>query len=602
MSYLSPDVNVKEQNFAGALSAAVTTTAAIAGKFSQGPLNVPVLIQNEDQLLQVFGKPDETNYMEWFAAAQFLLYSQSLYVTRAAPTGILNATWSSTGFLVDNIDTFYGMTSGNITTTGPVVAKNAGKFGNDLGVIIVDAAGWTAFSAWALALKSQMPNNLTFDSYFSAAPATSSYVSNLAVNPAEAKNDEVHVLIYDATGNITGKKYTKLESWQGLSKAVDATDYKGATQYFKDFITLNSQYIYTPEFPTTTQSTSTSLDANAGKFATDISAVGYNFAPFDFTSVGTTYSLAKQLSGGVAGTTPTDAQVITAYGKYANPEQINIGHIITAGFGTTVLQYCTQTLAAGRQDAISYITLFNSTPGTPIKDTDTAPESIVTAAKTSLNIAEQDNQYAFYDNTYKYVYDKYNRKYRWIPLNGDTAGIAARLGFIAEEFYSPGGFNRGGYKNVLKFSFNASKPQRDVFYPKGINAAVNFTNQGPTLWGDRMGVIKPSAFDRYNVRRLFIILEKTISLSSQYKLFEFNDAFTQAAFVNEVEPFLRSIQGKRGITDFKVLCNSTNNTAQVVDSNQFVGSIAVKPAKSINWVTLNFISTASGISFNTVLS
>lgn len=682
MSVLSPDVNIKELDFTGIIPTISTIAAAIAGRFSTGPLNVPILISSEDDLVKQFGKPDDTNYMEWHCAAEFLKYSSSLFVTRAQPAGILNSTWTGTGFLIDNVDTFYALSGANKTTIGSFAAKNAGVSGNDLGVIIVDAGGWSAFQTWATSIVATMPNKISFDKYFSAAPGTSAYVSNLAVNPAEAKNDEVHVIVFDATGNITGTRYSVIERYEGLSKAVDAVDYAGQSIYALNKINNNSQYVWMVSFPaaastrtatitgaavvtnTATFTTSTAhgfnvgetvtiasvvsagpgsyngtftitavsdathfsvanattpgtytsggtatvtvpvtdKDANNGIFATDVSSVGVAFTPFSYTALASTYSLGVKFAGGVAGTLPGDSEILLAYGKYANKDTIDIGHVITAGHSANVIAYCAQTLASGRRDAMAYMSVYNTNPGTPIKDTDTAPETIAVTCKSGWNIAEMDAQYTVVDSGYKYIYDKYNRKYRWIPMNGDTAGIAARLGNIAEEWYSIGGFTRGGLKNVVKLAFNPTLAQRDVIYPKGINPVVHFNNQGVVLYGDRTGTVKPSAFDRYNVRRLFIILEKSVEIAARYELFEFNDVFTRAQFKNMVEPFLRTIQGKRGIQDFLVRCDETNNTGQVIDSNQFVAEIYVKPARSINNITLTFVATRSDVQFSTVIT
>lgn len=683
MSLLSPDVNIKEKDFSGIVPTVTTMAAAIAGKFSQGPLNVPVLISKEDDLVATFGEPDDSNYMEWHAAAEFLKYSSSLYVCRATPAGVANATWKGTGFLIDNADTFYGLTSQNKITIGQFAAKNSGIAGNNLGVVIVDAAGWEAFVLWADSLAKVMPNGATFDGFFTSPPSTTQYVQSFASNPADAKNDEVHILVYDATGRITGVRNTVLEVWQGLSKAVDATDYAGQPLYAIDKINQASKYIWMLSFPSaqitrtatitgavdnlgssefttstahnfnvgetvviasvvsagpgsyndtfvitdvsdethfTVANTSTpglytsggtasitvpandkDANANGGIYATDVSASGYAFTPFAFTSLRGTYSLQKKFAGAHAGTTPGATEIQTAYSKFANVDLIDVGHIITAGHPLTVLQYCVQQLASGRRDAMAYLSVYNSKPGTPIRDTDVNPQTIAVNCKASWNLAEIDAQYAFVDSGYKYIYDKYTRKYRWIPLNGDIAGIAARLGFIAEEWYSPGGFNRGGLKNVIKLAFNPDLPKRDVMYPKGINPVVNFSNQGVVLYGDRTATLKPSAFDRYNVRRLFIVLEKSIAVAAKYQLFEFNDVFTRAQFKNMVEPFLRSIQGKRGITDFLVRCDETNNTGQVIDSNQFVAEIYIKPARSINNITLTFVATRSDVQFSTIV-
>jgi phage tail sheath protein FI len=207
------------------------------------------------------------------------------------------------------------------------------------------------------------------------------------------------------------------------------------------------------------------------------------------------------------------------------------------------------------------------------------------------------SSYAVCDSGFKYLYDKYNKRYRWVPLNGDIAGLVARTEVLAEPWFSPGGFNRGGIKNVIKLSINPTQAERDVLYVAGVNPVVIFPAQGCVLYGDKTMQTKPSAFDRINVRRLFCILEKAISTAAKYQLFEFNDSFTQAQFKNMVEPYLRDVQGRRGITDFKVVCDSTNNTPEIVDRNEFVADIYIKPARSINYITLNFI----GVDFSTVI-
>ncbi len=680
MSQLSPSVNVFEKDLSNYIPNTSTTNAAIAGRFTAGPLNVPVLVSNETQLLQIFGAPNNNNYMEWFCASQFLNYSSSLYVTRAAGAGLLNATQTGTGYLLDNANTFANLTTLEKASIGTFASKIPGVAGNSIGVIIVDYDGWDSFQNWATLTigAANMPNGTTFDQYFSYAPTTTAYVANLAANGStNAKNDEIHVLVYDATGAISGTVNTVLEVYAGLSKAVDAVDYSNQTIYAPNAINNKSNNIWMLSFPvaattktatitgavlsgtTVTFTTSaphnlddgeivtiasvvsasgsyngtftvvsvptsntftvtntsspgaytsggtvtftvsaTELDANTGIFASQVSANGYSFAPFAFTGLANTYSLDYLMSGGTAGTLPTDAQILTAYGQYSNRETINVGHVITAGFDSTVIQYCVNTLAAGRQDAMAYMSVYNTTPGNPIMDTDTTPEQEAIACKSSWNLADQYSQYSMTDTGYKYIYDKYNNVYRWIPLNGDVAGICARLGTIAQEWFSPGGFTRGGLQNVIKLAFNPSQEQRDIIYPQGINPVVSFVDEGVVLFGDRTGTIKPSGFDRYNVRRLFIIIEKAIRKAAKYQLFEFNDVFTQNNFVNMVTPYLNTVKGLQGIADFKVICDSTNNTPQIVNSNQFVASIYVQPNKSINIINLTFINTPTGVSFS----
>jgi phage tail sheath protein FI len=218
-----------------------------------------------------------------------------------------------------------------------------------------------------------------------------------------------------------------------------------------------------------------------------------------------------------------------------------------------------------------------------------------------LGLLSRSTSYAVVDSGWKYMYDKYNQTYRWIPLNGDIAGLCVQTDTTNDAWWSPAGFNRGNIKNVVKLAWNPSKTYRDQLYAQGVNPVVSFPGQGTVLFGDKTLQSKPSAFDRINVRRLFIVLEKAISTAARYSLFEFNDSFTQAQFVAMVTPFLRDVQGRRGITDFKVVCDSTNNTPQVVDSNQFVGDIYIKPARSINFIQLNFVAVGTGVDFNTIV-
>jgi phage tail sheath protein FI len=210
------------------------------------------------------------------------------------------------------------------------------------------------------------------------------------------------------------------------------------------------------------------------------------------------------------------------------------------------------------------------------------------------------SSYAVMDSGWKYQYDKYNDVFRWIPLNGDMAGLCARTDLTNDPWWSPGGLNRGRIKNVIKLAFSPNKTERDVLYINGVNPVVTFPGDGTVLFGDKTMQAKPSAFDRINVRRLFIVLEKAIAKAAKYQLFEFNDEFTRAMFRNMVEPFLRDVQGRRGITDFKVVCDATNNTGEVIDRNEFIADIYIKPARSINFITLNFIATKTGVSFSEV--
>lgn len=303
------------------------------------------------------------------------------------------------------------------------------------------------------------------------------------------------------------------------------------------------------------------------------------------------------LSGGADGAAPTDGEIQSAYSAFANTDDYEISLIVAGNVSTTVANYLITGLAETRKDCIAFISPRNANGNHWITSTQagTTPEDAAIAYKNAINTS---SSYGVIDSGWKYQYDAYNDKYRWIPLNGDTAGLCARVDFTADPWYSPGGFNRGQIKNVVKLGYNPNQTQRDALYQEGINPVVIFPGQGTVLYGDKTMLAKPSAFDRINVRRLFIVLEKAIATAAKYQLFEFNDSFTRAQFRNLVEPFLRDVQGRRGVVDFKVVCDETNNTGEVIDRNEFAADIYIKPNRSINFITLNFIAARSSVSFS----
>jgi phage tail sheath protein FI len=263
---------------------------------------------------------------------------------------------------------------------------------------------------------------------------------------------------------------------------------------------------------------------------------------------------------------------------------------------TATTQYVIDNVAEVRLDCIVFASPQDTTTGDVIVGAGSAATTAINLYRDGLS----STSYAVLDSGYKYQYDRYNDVYRWIPLNGDVAGTCARTDNTNDPWFSPGGLNRGQIKNVVKLAHNPSKTDRDVLYKNGVNPVVTFPGQGTVLFGDKTLLAKPSAFDRINVRRLFIVLEKSIATAARFQLFEFNDGFTRAQFKNLVEPFLRDVQGRRGITDFVVKCDETNNTGQVIDANEFVADIFVKPNRSINYITLNFVAARSSINFSEV--
>jgi phage tail sheath protein FI len=311
-----------------------------------------------------------------------------------------------------------------------------------------------------------------------------------------------------------------------------------------------------------------------------------------FTSV--TVPTSESLSGGANGSTVTDGQLKTAYEKFADADTVDVGLIIAGPSGSTTHVDNLITIAENRKDAIVFASPQRSDV-VNISNSNTQKDNVVDFFSTV-----RSSSYVVFDSGYKYAYDRYNDVYRFVPLNGDIAGLAARTDIIADSWYSPAGFNRGVIRGAAKLAFNPTKSQRDELYPKRINPVATFPGQGTVLFGDKTGLSSPSAFDRINVRRLFITLEKAIATASKFQLFEFNDEFTRANFRNIVEPFLREVQGRRGITDFLVVCDETNNTGEVIDRNEFIAEIFIKPARSINFITLQFVATRTGVSFEEV--
>lgn len=421
--------------------------------------------------------------------------------------------------------------------------------------------------------------------YFSqvnAAPDRSTYVEangNTALQFANpnAQKDEIHVVVVDEAGEFTGSPGAVLETYQALSRATDAKLSDGTTNYYKNIINNSSNYVW------------------VGKDRTSAaSATSLNVA----TSTSTLPMSLSFRSGSSSDESAMSLQTITkAYDIFASSEDTDISLLIIGknrGVADTQLaNYVIDNIAEVRKDCVVFVS--------PAKD-DVLNQNI----NTTDNIIEfrnslRSSSYAVLDSGYKYQYDKYNDVYRWIPLNGDIAGLCARTDAERDPWYSPAGTARGAIRNVIKLAFNPNKSERDQLYKNGINPVITQQGQGTNLFGDKTLLAKPSAFDRINVRRLFITLEKAISTASKSLLFEFNDEFTRAQFVNLVEPFLRDVQGRRGITDYKVVCDESNNTPQVIDSNRFVGDIYIKPARSINFIQLNFVAVRSGIEFSEIV-
>jgi phage tail sheath protein FI len=559
MFQVSPGVNVSEIDATTVVPSVSTSTGAIAGHFQWGPIDVARQVASEDELVRVFGGPDSNTALTFFTAASFLAYSNSLYVSRA-DSGNINSAIAlnvSSGSYTANLkvkseDSYFNNNFALSDANVAFVARYAGSLGNSLKIAWCANSNAAAFSSWA------------YSSYFDKAPGTSTFIAN---NFKSDANDEMHIVVVDEDGLFTGVANTVVEKFANVSKATNAVDESGASLYYRDVLYTKSRHVY---------------------------AYGQNNATWG-VAANATFAYAGENSNGVSfirGTedTPTDGNVQIAYQQFSSADNVDISLVMTGAAGSTLAANVIS-LAGGRKDCIAFLspTLANVQAADP------------TTAISNFRNALTSTSFAVMDSNWKYMYDKYNDLYRWIPCNGDVAGLCAQTDRDRDPWFSPAGFNRGQLKNIVKLAFNPNQTQRDTLYKAGVNPIVSFPGDGTVLFGDKTMLNKPSAFDRINVRRLFIVLEKAIAKAARASLFEFNDEFTRAQFVNLVEPFLRLVQGRRGIYDFRVVCDETNNTGEVIDRNEFVGDIYVKPAKSINYIQLNFVAVRTGVAFDEIV-
>ena len=658
---VSPGVQVNEIDLTNVIPAVSTSIAAISLPAQKGPVEEIVDITSEQELVQTFGKPNGSNFEPFFVAANFLKYGNALRVVRPT-SAIVNAAVSGTKVLVKNDDHYqenYASGEGNV---GEWAARSAGTWGNSIGVSICpsatafeenlsssnqtvgeDAVGattikvddGTAFNVGDLisfstadasstatnfahisgdegneyeitaiathdltvrldgdangsGVKAIVPDNSfirrrwRWYDLFATAPGTSAW----STENGRGSNDELHVVVYDTTGDITGndvdvagqRAASVIETYAGLSKNSAAKTAQGSTNYYPDVIFTQSQFVYW-------------MDHNSS---------GSNWG----TDTTTTYTAVNSptlnsLTGGTDDYSVTIGEHTIAYDRFKDAETVDVNLILggktpddaTNGdtYGTMLID-----LVESRKDCICFISPARAdvvNVSTALTQTDNVKTYFDTLPSSS---------YAVFDSGYKYMYDKYNDVYRHVPLNGDVAGTCANTDIVTDPWFSPAGFNRGQIRGAVKLAYDPKQAHRDTLYKARVNPVVNFSGQGVHLFGDKTALTKPSAFDRINVRRLFIVLEKAIATASKFQLFEFNDEFTRAQFRNLVEPFLRDVQGRRGITDFSVVCDASNNTGEVIDRNEFIADIFIKPARSINFITLNFIATRTGVAFSEV--
>jgi len=690
---VSPGVQVNEVDLTNVVPAVATSIGAICGPFQKGPVSSITDISSEEQLVKVFGKPNSNNFEFFFTAANFLQYSDSLKVVRAE-SAVTNAVASGSSVLIRDTDHYTASYASGQGSSGEWAARSAGTWGNSIGVSICatanayeqtavtttsaeEAAAQTDISVtsasvinvgdlvnfgetegyeYEVTASNTTTNVITiklkddpngqglqstissgtnirrrwrFYDLFDGAPGTSAWSTQNGRGTA----DELHVAVYDTTGDITGfdvdangeRTNAVIETFARLSKNPSAKTPQGNNNYYADVIYRQSEFVFWMDHNTTGENWGTDVDGAAGTIILngtdgsssnagdnvilDSSAAGGADAESNITleSGTSAYSVLdtptkNELSGGTDDYSVSAGELKTGYGKFEDTESLDVNLVLGGpggGAGDSASDQDTHVtmitdLVEKRRDCVGFVSPYRAAT---VNVTSSVTQT--SNVKTAFDLCPSSS-YMVFDSAYKYMYDKYNDVYRFVPMNGDTAGLCAFTDRVADAWFSPGGYNRGNVRGAIKLSYNPTKADRDILYRARVNPIVNFPGQGVVLFGDKTALAKPSAFDRINVRRLFLVLEKAIATASKFQLFEFNDEFTRAQFRSLVEPFLRDVQGRRGITDFSVVCDASNNTGFVIDRNEFVADIFIKPARSINFITLNFIATRTGVAFSEV--
>lgn len=626
---LSAGVNVSEIDLTTVVPTVSTSTGAVAGQFNWGPVETRLLIDTEVKLADRFGKPDSNTFLSFFSAANFLAYGNNLQTTRAANTATKNAvanTAAAAALQIKNEDVYEASYYAGQGDFGSFAARYPGALGNNLkvsvcgsanvfssnatlqasatantgavGDLVINTTGNTAAfvrpgdyvkvttnpyiqvvsaNATAIVLSSALTVAFTgpqsilrkweYADQFDSAPGTSDYAAGKS-----GVNDELHVIVIDEDGGISGVAGQVMEKYPFLSKASDVKSNDGTSLYYPVVLFNSSRWVYWGDHDP--------LGTNWGNTVTGTT----------FTDV--TVAQRLSLAGGTDAAV-TSGDFLRAWDLYRNADVVDVSLLVSGEADATVANYIIDNIAEVRKDCVAFV---SPSRASVVNNIGSEADSVVTYRNTLPS-----SSYAVMDSNWKYQYDKYNDTYRYLPLNGDIAGLCVRTDTTRDPWFSPAGFDRGQIKNVVKLAWNPIQSERDTLYKNGVNPIVSFPGDGTVLYGDKTLLSKPSAFDRINVRRLFIVLEKAIARASKFSLFEFNDEFTRAAFVAMVSPFLRDVQGRRGIFDYRVVADETNNTPEVIDSNRFVGDIYIKPARSINFIQLNFVAVRTGVSFDEIV-
>ena len=538
---VSPGIVLRERDLTNSVAVpSLANTAAIVGSFEKGPVGVITTISTEQEFIDTFGKPNDSNYEDWYVASTYLGYGGTLRVVRVESSNLANAEDSGTGVLIRSAD---DQASQAGTTTYHFAARTAGTLGNSLKVSTIDGSSTTYAT----------------DTYHGTA-----LWSSLAAAPASA--NITHVAVIDEDGAISGVAGTLLETFLYVSRDPAAVDGEGASAYLPTVINRKSKYVYADDLP-----------AAGGE--------------------------ALSLSGGVDDYAVGISGVQDALNLFTDVENITIDFILSGGSIRTGSQPGADTItkqlkaieiADTRKDCIAFCSPYG-TGFVGLSDVTAQKDAIVSHFSTFPS-----SSYAVLDSGYKYIYDRFNDKYRYIPCNGDVAGLCVQTSLNAEDWYSPAGLQRGNLRGAIKLAYTPTKAHRDELYLGRINPITSFPGQGIVLFGDKTAQTTPSAFDRINVRRLFLNIERRVQAAARGVLFELNDATTRGSFFSTVNSYMGEVQAKRGVTDFLVVCDETNNTPDVIDRNEFVADIYLKPARSINYITLTFVATKSGVSFQEV--
>ena len=567
----SPAVVVKEIDLTGIVPNVQSSTGAYVGRFRWGPSGETRLISNEAGLIETYTAPDNAHSVDFHGASYFLNYSSSMQVIRMhnGANNSHSGDSASLAVAIGNETDFEAQLSALDSDNIGYVGKYPGELGNSLKIetFAADNSGSVSgFASWP------------FQNNFDRAPGTSA-----TATADTSTHDEVHVAIVDEDRKFTGTKGTVLEVFPHVSVAENAKNTDGTTNYLKDVINRRSQYVW----------------------VADITQLGLGTAAGTATSPNKNYSTGRSasrvqtsLTDGDDGAALTTGNYQTGFDLIEDPDLIEVDFLIAPGMNSssdqvTIVNDLITTASSLRKDCV-VVTSPNRTA--VVNNAASAVSAVATAVGNFTK-----SSYLIVDNNYLKVYDKFNDKFIFIPAASSTAGLMAATDRNAAPFFSPAGTRRGQYLGVTALAYNPNKSDRDTHYKIGVNPVANLPGQGILLFGDKTHQDRPSAFDRINVRRLFLVLERAISTAAKATIFEFNDEFTRSEFVGIVEPVLRNVQGRRGITDFKIVCDDTNNGPEIVDTNQFVANIFIKPARSINFITLNFVGVRSGVAFSEVV-